>query len=309
MQIDRQPAPTEGRRQTVADGDGSADLKQAAAGHHQYRQREHVRRPAPGLRRNRASTRATSPWSASAAPGRCTPTPWAELMKLLAGDHPARARRAVRLRRRHHAGAPTRHRMHLRPPLRRRPTTRRSAASWKSWPRPAPLPGAGCRRRARATEQSTLLVRTRPALCTARGMQSDHRRFSPEEFDRQNGLGWHRQAASTPCTTQQFTFALDAEHELVQRCAPWCRAAETFAQAEPCSAERQRRSRRPRWLRARPRCYVGGSRSGRRRSTTARSLKSGDRHRVARRIVTEMDSTTRAAARSRRRRRRRTATS
>ena len=52
----------------------AGSVEAAAARDRRHRQREHVRRAAAGLACSRASTRATSPSSPSAAPARCTPT-------------------------------------------------------------------------------------------------------------------------------------------------------------------------------------------------------------------------------------------
>ena len=98
----------------VADAMG-LETRRAAAGHRRHRQREHVRRPAPGLgpaglrparvrpgrlRRGRAAARQ-----------RARPP-----ARVVAGHHPAVARGAVRLRRRHHPG-PQRVGQDLHPPL------------------------------------------------------------------------------------------------------------------------------------------------------------------------------------------------
>ena len=237
MTLDREAARA--AVQTIADALGLPASRTAARRHRRHRQREHVRRAAAGLGRSRATTRATSRWSRSAAPARCTPTRWPGCsarwpvivppspgVLCAYGDATTQpARRSARAR---SSGAFSRD-------LRRRGAGR----CWPTSPREAQgrLDAEGVPR----DEQTRRLPGRRP-LPRAGLRGAGRRRPRPAS----TATGWPASGGpSTPSTTRLFTFALDAEHELVNLRAVVHRPA-AADRGRAASCRRAAPTRRPR---------------------------------------------------------------
>ena len=276
MAIDREPAEKavaqDRRRARHGAGEGGRR-------HHQHRQREHVRRAAAGL--GRAGLRPARFRADRLRRRRPAARQRAgEADGLLAGHRAARARRALRLRRRHDAACATRPRARSSSGSTTSPTRRCARSSPNSNPTPhkaLAAEGVDVRRPGDASIRSTCATTGRAWSCRR------HRRRPTSAPTGLRGVakrfdGMH---------AQLFTFALDAAHELVN-----LRAVVLGPQKPSSAADLRRGGPDPE---ARRRCsargvYVG---DGWREATIYdRAQAQGRQPHRGPAIVVEMDATT-----------------